>query len=27
MFDRQGGFWFTDHGCSTPEGRKFGALY
>ncbi|WP_255406572.1 SMP-30/gluconolactonase/LRE family protein [Caulobacter sp. B11] len=21
------GFWFTDHGCSTPEGRKFGALY
>jgi gluconolactonase len=27
VFDRQGGFWFTDHGCSTPEGRKFGALY
>ncbi|HQR87822.1 MAG TPA: SMP-30/gluconolactonase/LRE family protein, partial [Caulobacter sp.] len=26
VFDRQGGFWFTDHGCSTPEGRKFGAL-
>jgi gluconolactonase len=19
--------WFTDHGCSTPDGRKFGALY
>ncbi len=27
VFDRQGGFWFTDHGCSTPEGRKNGALY
>jgi gluconolactonase len=27
VFDREGGFWFTDHGCSTPEGRKFGALY
>ena len=27
VFDRQGGFWFTDHGCSTPEGRKFGGLY
>ncbi|MFN3515123.1 MAG: SMP-30/gluconolactonase/LRE family protein [Phenylobacterium sp.] len=27
VFDRHGGFWFTDHGCSTPEGRKFGALY
>ncbi len=27
VFDRQGGFWFTDHGCSTPDGRKFGALY
>jgi len=27
VFDRQGGFWFTDHGCSTLEGRKFGALY
>ena len=27
VFDRQGGFWFSDHGCSTPEGRKFGALY
>jgi len=26
VFDKQGGFWFTDHGCSTPEGRKFGAL-
>jgi gluconolactonase len=22
VFDKQGGFWFTDHGCSTPEGRK-----
>ncbi|MCR5878965.1 SMP-30/gluconolactonase/LRE family protein [Phenylobacterium sp. J367] len=27
VFDGQGGFWFTDHGSSTPEGRKFGALY
>ena len=27
VFDRQGGFWFTDHGCGTDEGRKFGALY
>ncbi len=26
VFDKQGGFWFTDHGCSTPEGRKYGAL-
>jgi gluconolactonase len=26
VFDRQGDFWFTDHGCGTPEGRKFGAL-
>lgn len=27
VFDRHGGFWFTDHGCSTPDGRKHGALY
>ncbi len=27
VFDKQGGMWFTDHGCSTPEGRKYGALY
>ena len=27
VFDKQGGFWFTDHGCATPEGRKFGGLY
>ena len=27
VFDKQCGFWFTDHGCSTPDGRKFGALY
>jgi gluconolactonase len=26
VFDQAGGFWFTDHGCSTPEGRKYGAL-
>jgi gluconolactonase len=27
VFDGHGGFWFTDHGCTTPEGRKYGALY
>ncbi len=27
VFDKAGGMWFTDHGCSTPEGRKFGAIY
>lgn len=27
VFDKSGGMWFTDHGCSTPEGRKFGGLY
>jgi gluconolactonase len=27
VFDKTGGIWFTDHGCSTPEGRKFGAVY
>ncbi len=27
VFDRTGGFWFTDHGCSTPDGRKNGAVY
>jgi gluconolactonase len=26
VFDNTGGFWFTDHGCGTPEGRKHGAL-
>jgi gluconolactonase len=27
VFDRQGGFWFTDYGCWTPDGRKFGGLH
>jgi gluconolactonase len=27
VFDRQGGFWFTDHGKSTSEHREWGALY
>jgi gluconolactonase len=27
VFDRQGGFWFTDSGCGTPGGRRYGALY
>ena len=27
VFDKQGGCWFTDHGCGTPEGRKFGGIY
>ena len=26
VFDKQGGMWFTDHGCSTPDGRKYGGL-
>jgi len=27
VFDEEGGFWFTDHGVSTADGRRFGALY
>ncbi|HEY5106923.1 MAG TPA: SMP-30/gluconolactonase/LRE family protein [Caulobacteraceae bacterium] len=27
VFDKAGGLWFTDHGCTTPQGRKYGALY
>jgi gluconolactonase len=27
VFDKQGGFWFTDHGTNNPEWRKHGALY
>jgi gluconolactonase len=27
VFDKAGGMWFTDHGCSTADGRKFGAVY
>ncbi len=27
VFDRTGGFWFTDHGTTTPTGRNYGALY
>jgi gluconolactonase len=27
VFDRTGGFWFSDHGKSTPTGRDHGALY
>jgi gluconolactonase len=27
VFDKTGGFWFTDHGASTPEGRRYGAIY
>lgn len=27
VFDRQGGFWFSDHGKSTPTRRDHGALY
>jgi gluconolactonase len=26
VFDGVGGFWFTDHGCTTADGRRFGAL-
>jgi gluconolactonase len=27
VFDKQGGFYFTDHGSSTPKGRNYGGLY
>jgi gluconolactonase len=27
VFDREGGFWFTDHGTTLPEYRGHGALY
>jgi gluconolactonase len=27
VFDSVGGFWFTDHGSTTAEGRSHGALY
>ncbi|AKJ29764.1 SMP-30/gluconolactonase/LRE family protein [Caldimonas brevitalea] len=27
VFDRSGGFWFTDHGASDAEGRRHGGLY
>lgn len=27
VFDADGGFWFTDHGRTTADGRRFGALY
>ncbi|HEY0044189.1 MAG TPA: SMP-30/gluconolactonase/LRE family protein [Allosphingosinicella sp.] len=27
VFDSAGGFWFTDHGCTIEEGRRFGSLY
>ncbi|HEX3700374.1 MAG TPA: SMP-30/gluconolactonase/LRE family protein [Phenylobacterium sp.] len=27
VFDKAGNIWFSDHGCSTPEGRKFGGVY
>jgi len=27
VFDRQGGFWFTDYGSTTPKGRNYGSLY
>ncbi len=27
VFDKAGGFWFTDHGATLPEYRKHGALY
>jgi gluconolactonase len=26
VFDSGGGLWFTDHGCTTADGRRFGAL-
>ncbi len=27
VFDKTGGFWFTDHGCGDEDGRKWGAVY
>jgi gluconolactonase len=27
VFDKSGGFWFSDHGCSTADGRKHGGIY
>ena len=27
VFDRQGGFWFTDSGRATSDGRRYGAIY
>ncbi len=27
VFDRTGGFWFTDHGTSIAEGRTYGGLF
>ena len=27
VFDRSGGFWFTDHGSGTENSRRFGGLY
>jgi gluconolactonase len=27
VFDKTGGFWFTDHGSGTPTGRNFGGLF
>jgi gluconolactonase len=27
VFDTSGGFWFTDHGSTTSQGRTHGALY
>jgi gluconolactonase len=27
VFDREGGFWFTDHGKTYPRTRDFGGLY
>lgn len=27
VFDNSGGFWFTDHGVTTAQGRLHGALY
>lgn len=26
VFDAEGGLWFTDHGCTAADGRRFGAL-
>lgn len=27
VFDKSGGIWFSDYGCSTPDGRKSGGVF
>ena len=27
VFDKQGGIWFSDHGCGTPDGTRHGGVF